>query len=339
MTNEFLNKPTKIQPAIVGTIANADDYNNNIAGQSKGSIVPIDENGNYKDGDLGNEAIVAKGALINNIKMRQGGFIKIYDVDGNFLNNVSFGDATETTKGFSFLNKRILTKNNVSTPATDIDFSAGNFIFDDGSGVATFSAVTGSLAANFGSGIGMLDTGTKANSTWYHLFAIYNPTSNLAKPLASLSATSPTLPGGYTKKRRIGAVRTDSSGNILLYFQFDNRFYFSSQIEDRALAAPSSSPTLLTVTLPLGISTIGMFNAYLEAGSILPNQILLAHPSANTAASSTNYNLRAVSSSASVSAINYVEVATNTNSQISIDAVNTNGSLQIMTQGWIDYQL
>lgn len=60
-------------------------------------------------------------------------------------------------------------------------------------------------------GAGGLDTGTLAASTWYALFAIYNPAAGTQSCLASLSATAPTLPSGYTMFHRFGWARTDAS--------------------------------------------------------------------------------------------------------------------------------
>lgn len=73
------------------------------------------------------------------------------------------------------------------------------------------------------SGAGGLDTGTKANSTWYAAYLIYNPTTATLQSLCSLSATAPTLPTGYTDFARLGWVRTDSSGNLLRTIQYGRR--------------------------------------------------------------------------------------------------------------------
>jgi hypothetical protein len=57
-----------------------------------------------------------------------------------------------------------------------------------------------------------LDTGASAASTWYYLYAISQPNGSKAF-LASLSATTPTLPSSYTKWAGIGSFRTDATGN------------------------------------------------------------------------------------------------------------------------------
>jgi len=99
----------------------------------------------------------------------------------------------------------------------DIDFTAGNFDFDDQSGQATLSAITKQIDAAWaeGTNAGGLDTGTVAGGTFYYLFAIYNPTTQTSDALFSASKTSPTLPSGYTKKLFLKKVKTDSSANLI----------------------------------------------------------------------------------------------------------------------------
>ena len=62
-------------------------------------------------------------------------------------------------------------------------------------------------------GANALDAGTIAASTWYSVWAIYNPTTQTTAGLLSLSATAPTLPSGYTHKARVGWIRTDGTAN------------------------------------------------------------------------------------------------------------------------------
>lgn len=69
-------------------------------------------------------------------------------------------------------------------------------------------SVAPSLAA---SGANGLDTGASAVSTWYYVWVIWNGT--ITSGLLSLSATSPTMPVGYTHKTMISVVRSDSTAN------------------------------------------------------------------------------------------------------------------------------
>jgi len=60
-------------------------------------------------------------------------------------------------------------------------------------------------------GVNSLDTGILAGSTWYSTWIIWNGTTIAG--LASLSATAPTMPAGYTHKARVGWIRTDGTAN------------------------------------------------------------------------------------------------------------------------------
>lgn len=118
MSNEFL-KQSSIIPAVVGQIADPDIYNQNIAGQSKGAILGIDADGNFKDDfDVGDEGVGSIGSLVKNLKLRQGGFLKIYDASGVFVQNVSLAQATETALGQA----KIATQAEVDAGTDDLRF-------------------------------------------------------------------------------------------------------------------------------------------------------------------------------------------------------------------------
>ena len=71
------------------------------------------------------------------------------------------------------------------------------------------------------SGKNGLDTGSEAASSWYYVWLIKNTTTNEVAAIFSLSATSPTLPSGFTKKRLLGTVRNSSSSNLLKFIKYD----------------------------------------------------------------------------------------------------------------------
>ena len=125
--------------------------------------------------------------------------------------------ATSTAQGIVYLTTPVSWTNNTTDANNDIDYTIGVIDHDDGSGqsLAT-TALTKQLDATFvaGNNQGGLDTGTKANSTWYQMFAITNNTTNAVDYLFSTSRTSPTVPSGWTRRRWLGAIRTNASGNI-----------------------------------------------------------------------------------------------------------------------------
>ncbi len=159
---------------------------------------------------------------------------------------------TTTNKGLTYLNSPITIANNATDANNDIDFSAGNFQFSDGSGQAVLSALTKRLDASWTAGTnqGGLDTGTKANSTWYHCYAIYNPTSGISDAIFSTNATSPALPTSYTKYKYKGSVLTNISGNIIPFWQENNSFYFKVDDGITNTTTPVNVLTNLTVSAP-----------------------------------------------------------------------------------------
>jgi hypothetical protein len=152
----------------------------------------------------------------------------------------------------------ITISNNVSDANNDIDFSAGVFQFSDGSGQAVATAMTKRLDATWSAGAiqGGLDTGVKANSTWYYCYGIYNPTTLVSDFLFSASSSSPTLPSGFTKSGRLGnsAIATDGSGNIRQFIKTGNytKYIASSGIVDYNVSSPSTvTNATQTITVPL----------------------------------------------------------------------------------------
>lgn len=69
------------------------------------------------------------------------------------------------------------------------------------------------------SGVNGLDTGSETISAWYYVWLIRNPATGNVAGLLSTSHADPTLPNGYTQKRRIGSIRNDLNGNFLDFFQ------------------------------------------------------------------------------------------------------------------------
>lgn len=104
---------------------------------------------------------------------------------------------------------------------TTVTLSADAIIVQDSNGntrkLSTYSQTLNSAT----SGAGGLDTGSVAGTTWYYVYAIFNPATNTQSILMSLSASSPTLPSGYTfASGVISAVKTDGSAHFLGFTQY-----------------------------------------------------------------------------------------------------------------------
>lgn len=208
-----------------------------------------------------------------------------------FLTDLSESPATTTTQGQSLLPNPITIANNSSDPDHDIDFTAGNFQFDDGSGQAVATALTKQIDNSWSEGdnTGGLDTGSVAADTTYYMFAIYNPTTSTADFLFSTSSSSPTMPSGYTKKKRIASLRTDGSSNIrngnYTFFGGGYRFIYSVQIAAFAAASPAAGtdlsldcPPNTFVLLSGSMAHLGTFSWYsvnskTEGGQVISGTI------------------------------------------------------------------
>lgn len=96
-----------------------------------------------------------------------------------------------------------------------VDIDATAITLEDANGEA-YRAKSVNLSVDISStGANGLDTGSAANSTGYFAFVIYNPTTDTVAGLVSTSATSPTLPSGYTFFRRVGGLFTDATADLI----------------------------------------------------------------------------------------------------------------------------
>lgn len=198
--------------------------------------------------------------------------------------------STTSTAGQSLLPNSITISNGTDADH-DIDFTAGNFNFDDGSGQAVATALTKQIDAAWveGDNAGGLDTGSVAVDSTYHIFAIYNPTTSTADLLFSSSLSSPTLPSGYTKKKRIASLLTDGSANIrngnYTFFDSGYRFIYSTEIAAFTAASPGAGtdlnldcPPNTFVLLSGSMAHTGSFSWYsvkskLEGGLVISGAI------------------------------------------------------------------
>ena len=270
-------------------------------------------------------------------------FIIADSEDSNNSKKVSYSNflsASQTQKGLSILNKPITIANNSSDSEHDIDFSAGVINFDDGTGQAVATALTKKLDASWaaGTGQGGLDTGSVSAHNTYHCFAIYNPTTQTSDFLFSLSL-SPTLPSGYTKKRRVGSILTNASSNIISFRQDGNRFTIAGVTE---LAQTSVSTTFanLSISVPAGLnvgalvtfiatfpnsSTTNMEYFTIDSGIATGRQVLSTDRDNGNSAGDSNSDV--------------VISSTNKQIQYRANAVTSACQLTIICYGWIDYQL
>ena len=174
---------------------------------------------------------------------------------------------------------------------------------------------------------GGIDTGSKANSTWYHVWLIMTA-GGTVDALFSTSATSPTMPSGYTYKRRIGSVLTDGSGNIIAFTQKGDYFYWATFAEDMA-TTPTASTVAVTISTPLGVVVQALLMTWYSETTTSRYFYVQNYDEITLVGvcfinvSGTHYGGESI-------------VKTNTSSQIKYVASHASGTAAIRTNGWID---
>lgn len=118
----------------------------------------------------------------------------------------------------------LLIVNGGATTNVTITFDQAVLVNNAGQGLAVLAGnYTCDCSVN--GAINRLDTGTLANNSEYHIWLIAKPDGTGAGSLMSLSATSPTLPTGYSGgfKYRIGCFMTGGAATFLRLRQIGNR--------------------------------------------------------------------------------------------------------------------
>ena len=263
---------------------------------------------------------------------------------GNFVEVVY----NESLDYFELQTQRLLPKQitiaNGTDTSHDIDFTAGNFDFDDQSGQATLSAITKQIDAAWaeGTNAGGLDTGTVAADTFYYLFAIYNPTTQTSDALFSASKTSPTLPSGYTKKKYIAALYTDGAANIQSgSYTFSNsgyRFRYSTRILDLNKTSGLSTSSRSAETISIPPHAVASASLYLQAPNISSVVSIVVTEEDEVDVSPTSFpTINAFYNGAAYFWNNTVEITAKVNSASQIYLRSTYGTVAFfkwITLGW-----
>jgi hypothetical protein len=221
------------------------------------------------------------------------------------------------------------------------NYSVGPGMAADSSNTLLFSRTT-SLAKTMAAWVqgagGSLDTGAVAASTWYHSYEIYNPTTLVADHLTSLQPTNanpsgtPTLPSGFTRYRRVGAMKTDGLSNLIAENQHGKLFQWGTPTVDSTVFANPQ-----TVNVPPGISVLWHGRCYGVASNTAGWGIDWLSP-AQTAPGSNGFALTNAggASASSQAAGGTMEVLTNAQQQLQYVQVGTVTSGDLLTYGWID---
>lgn len=241
-----------------------------------------------------------------------------------------------------------LTLSNDATDASnDLDIAVGVATVTDGTAwyVAKLaSALVKQLDAAWavGTNQGGLDTGAEATSTWYHVWLIQRSDTGVVDVLFSTSATAPTMPTNYDRKRRIGSFYNSSGSVIDPFTQVGDLFIWATRKADVAAANPGTSAVLRTLSVPLGISVLARIHLSLVDNSWGGTSIytLVSSPSATDETPSvTACNLQTgLTGLTIIQSHADVTVLTNTSSQVRTRQTvsDADTTVRVQTEGWHD---
>jgi hypothetical protein len=234
--------------------------------------------------------------------------------------------------------------NNGSDATNDLDIAVGKARNDDDTeDIILESALTKRLDATWvvGNNEGGLDTGSIADTT-YHVFAIKRPDTGVEDVLFSASASSPTMPTNYTKKRRIFSFQR-VGGAIQLFTQRGDDVELTTPVVDISNTAVGASADAVLASVPNGIVVEAHVNlAVMRAsGAALlyarPKTATDANPVGGAGAIASPGATVGLGSNTTTNSIHGVaRIYTNTAQTIRVSAATSTCTVNTTTLGWTD---
>jgi len=234
----------------------------------------------------------------------------------------------------------LILSNSAGDAANDIDIADGVAKDDGDSADVTLAApITKQLDVAWAAGAnaGGLDTGAKLPDTWYHVWLIARSDTGSVDALFSTSATTPTMPANYDRKRRIGAILTDGSGAIVPFRQNGDQFWLGSHRHDVNVSNPGTARVLYTLTVPLGVKVLADVSAnYSQNPDGVTGRWWFGSPDDDDQPVATIWTLNSGASGQNTGT--HATLVTNTSRQIAFRSENSSGGrvLDIWTRGWAD---
>ncbi len=227
--------------------------------------------------------------------------------------------------------------NNVTDPTNDIDIAVGSARDSTNAvNMVLAAALTKQLdvAWAVGSGLGGLDTGAIANTT-YHIWLIKRSDTGVVDALFSTSATAPTMPASYDYKRRIGSI-VRASAAIRGFTQTGDEFHHATASQDiNTTTLGTTAVTYTLATIPIGISVeafIRVSMVHASVNNVLVTSLSEADLLPNALAGQFTLYLPVAGQAVAVT----LRIRTNTSAQIRGRSSAASTSLYGHSFGWVD---
>lgn len=157
--------------------------------------------------------------------------------------------------------------------------STGTFGVAKGAATDDTYTVSMVLASNFtkttgawtlGTANGCLDTGSITTNRWYAIYVIEKTDLSAVDVLCTLltdgADPSPTMPGGWTYKKYVGAMRTDGSSQWIAFTQMGRRFFWTTPGTLDINVNPTGSVQTVAVPAPSGRYTLAHITGWCQEG-------------------------------------------------------------------------
>jgi hypothetical protein len=240
-------------------------------------------------------------------------------------------------------------RNDATSTTNDVNVGAGSCRdATDTYDIIINSAITKSLAGTWvvGSGSNGLDAGTRANNTWYYIWAIARSDTGVCDILLSTSSTAPTMPTSYDKKRLIGAIRTGASLLSQVYVRGGGSGdLFVHYLDPATNGVDATTTTLSTTRTDFTLSYIppigaagdeiqGLFNAvYNNAGA--GNGVYITNPNMVDSAPSEATNLVELKTSvANIAVEQRLMLLVDHAAKVSARATAASSTFRLLTMGY-----
>jgi len=190
---------------------------------------------------------------------------------------------------------------------------------------------------------------TLPNSSTIHLYAIATNSDTTYTACFASTSLTPTLPGSYTKYRRVGSFRTNGSGAPIPYSTVEIgggavKHYLATEVLDFNGNATTSA-ALQALSIPTGVKMMAKIRAIATTAAY--NGVLISSPEATDVAPSISgsggYNAVApgfdlASTSVASGIMNLTkELVTDTSAQVRLRATATT-ALQLVTSEFTDFR-
>ncbi|MFQ5915800.1 MAG: hypothetical protein ACE5JS_21715 [Nitrospinota bacterium] len=156
--------------------------------------------------------------------------------------------------------------------------------------------------------------------------------------LFSLSATAPTMPTNYAKRRRIGAVLTNSVANIIAFAQSGDLFVWKDPPFDIDDSTLTTAMKTYTISVPGSLNVIALINAIVKHSTAAIRRVYLPHPGAIDEApnETAGPGFTIGTSDVAEPVAQLIRLRTSTSSDIRARSSGASTIFRVATVGWVD---